>query len=435
MTRETKIGLLMGLGFIVVFAVLLLQTGNRPPSGDLQMMLSRHGNSATSRPDTLARLPERTVSGGPATSPAVSTAERVAESLTYATEPWSRGLPTPSVFDARPDSRDLGPGGSELTETLTPEPQAGADVPTIAPVRVAPTDGAEPSIRPDSPKTSPEPGPSATPPEIRPSQTPPSLTPDRFPAEADVTAPATYVVQRGDSLMRIARKHYNDESTAVVDFLLRSNSDKVRDRHFVLAGQTLVIPVLPANLRSSTTENNATASRGPVHMEEAASPADLHGNAGLRPLKAERVVPPLHVLVGADEEARDAEVVKTRSDSASDAAASPRDLRNGNNRDSSRSGARDKAASDQGNKLKAPEGAKRSTSKDKPGDGAYRWYTIRPKDTLSQIADKELGGSAGWQEIIKLNKNINPTRLKAGDKIRLPNKRKPASDSSKRSST
>ncbi|MGQ9649114.1 MAG: LysM peptidoglycan-binding domain-containing protein [Phycisphaerae bacterium] len=433
MTRETKIGLLMGLGFIVAFAVLLLQTGDRPPSGDLQMMLSRHGNSVTGRPETLARLPEPISPSGTATSPAVSTGEHIAESLTRATEPWNRGLPNPAIFNAKPDYRELGPGGSEITEALIPQPRIGPDTPSIAPVRVAPTNDVKPLSRPDVPKPSPEPDMSITTPEVERSQTTPSLPVDPSPVINELTAPATYVVQKGDSLMRIARKHYNSQSAEVLDFLLKSNRDRIRDRHVVQAGQTLLIPVLPVNLRNDSMGNDAAGARSMVPPENPGSSADSHGNAGIRVLHAERVVPPLHKLVDADERKASAEVLaKVRA--PLDAADRSKDARTGSNRDSlpSATGNRDK--SEQGSQPKASAGEKRSASSEKSDDHGYRWYTIRPKDTLGLIADKELGGSANWEEIVKLNKNLNPAKLKVGDRIRLP-ERKPTSDSSKRSST
>ena len=48
MTRETKIGLLMGLGFIVVFAVLLSHTTDfgRPPVGDNISIMAGHDDGA-----------------------------------------------------------------------------------------------------------------------------------------------------------------------------------------------------------------------------------------------------------------------------------------------------------------------------------------------------------------------------------------------------
>jgi len=434
MTRETKIGLLMGLGFIVVFAVLLLQTGNHPPSGDLQMMLSRHGNSAASRPETLARLPEPIIPRSTATSPAVSTGEHVAESLTRATEPWNRGLPNPAVFNAKPDYRELGPGSSELTEALMPQPRVGPDAPTVAPVRVAPTNDVTPLSRPDGPKPSPEPDPPKTPPEVQRSQTSPSLPVDRLPVTSELTVPATYVVQKGDNLMRIARKHYNSQSTEVVDFLLKSNRDRIRDRHVVQTGQTLLIPVLPVNLRNGSMDSDVTVGRSPVRPEDPGSSSpDSEGSTGLRLLHAERVVPPPEKLLDAYQRKGNAEVM-AKARTVPDAVDKPKDARNTGDHDSLASATGNKAKSEQGNEPKASSGEKRSISSEKSDDRSYRWYTIRPRDTLALIASKELGGSANWEEIVKLNKNINPAKLKVGDRIRLP-ERKPTSDSSKRSST
>lgn len=53
---------------------------------------------------------------------------------------------------------------------------------------------------------------------------------------------------------------------------------------------------------------------------------------------------------------------------------------------------------------------------------AVRTYEVRPKDTLSSIAARELGSSARWREILKLNQDIDPRRMRPGMKIRIPAK-------------
>ncbi len=127
-------------------------------------------------------------------------------------------------------------------------------------------------------------------------------------------------------------------------------------------------------------------------------------------------------------------VTPVRSARGSDDADKPKDLRSGEGRGSVTSGARDKDGSERNGKPKPPAGQAKTPPGGKSSESAYRWYTVRPKDTLSVIAGRELGGAKNWEEIIKLNKNLNPTKLKAGDRIRLP-RNKPTSDSSKRSST
>jgi len=47
-------------------------------------------------------------------------------------------------------------------------------------------------------------------------------------------------------------------------------------------------------------------------------------------------------------------------------------------------------------------------------------YTVRPGDTLSEIALHELGSSRRWQEIVAANPGLDPGRLQVGKPIVLP---------------
>lgn len=53
---------------------------------------------------------------------------------------------------------------------------------------------------------------------------------------------------------------------------------------------------------------------------------------------------------------------------------------------------------------------------------SYREYTIKKNDTLSDIAQDELGSASRWQEIYNLNKDVisNPNLIYPGQKIKLP---------------
>lgn len=453
MTRETKIGLLMGLGFIVVFAVLLLETGpKRPPTDELAMMISQQGSSATGRPDPVARLPEPVGGRQPTSLPSLSAVDSVPDALTQAPEPWNRALPNPPMLNARPDHNDLGPGGSAMTENLTPEPRIGPDPTGIDPVRVGPADETRPTRRPDAPDVSPSPLLPAPDPSPVPSQSAPGSPTDG--SDGSGGLPTPYVVQKDDNLTKIARRYYNDASPPVLDFLVRSNSPKVKDRHSVIEGQTLLIPVLPANLtqlgRVGTADANAN--REPVRLTQPENPAPPRNGAGLRPLNAERIVPPSSVLVkvvldrpgsatappvarqpvAADPPAKGepagstgADVNKSRAVEPSKPTGAPRDEGGKLTRQSggiARDG-RQAAANDS----KSGGTEKGATAGSRSPADAYRWYTIQPKDTLISIAEKHLGGKQNWEEIAKLNKSLKPTKLRAGDRIRLP-KRKSASE-------
>lgn len=49
-----------------------------------------------------------------------------------------------------------------------------------------------------------------------------------------------------------------------------------------------------------------------------------------------------------------------------------------------------------------------------------RTYVVKGGDTLSEIAQRELGSSRRWQEIVAMNPGLDPARLRAGKELRLP---------------
>lgn len=49
-----------------------------------------------------------------------------------------------------------------------------------------------------------------------------------------------------------------------------------------------------------------------------------------------------------------------------------------------------------------------------------RTYTVRAGDTLSRIAQRELGDAARWPELARLNNLRDPDRIQAGQTLRLP---------------
>ncbi len=56
---------------------------------------------------------------------------------------------------------------------------------------------------------------------------------------------------------------------------------------------------------------------------------------------------------------------------------------------------------------------------------SYSQYTVKDKDTLSSIAKNVLGDEKRWQEIAKINPQINPNRIKAGMVINMPSSQQP----------
>ncbi len=52
--------------------------------------------------------------------------------------------------------------------------------------------------------------------------------------------------------------------------------------------------------------------------------------------------------------------------------------------------------------------------------GKAKRYTVRPGDTLSEIAARELGSTRRWSEIVELNPGLAPRRLLAGQELQIP---------------
>lgn len=55
-----------------------------------------------------------------------------------------------------------------------------------------------------------------------------------------------------------------------------------------------------------------------------------------------------------------------------------------------------------------------------PAAAAARAYAVRPGDTLSEIAQHELGSSRRWPELVAANPGLDPGKLRVGQSIRIP---------------
>jgi len=62
-----------------------------------------------------------------------------------------------------------------------------------------------------------------------------------------------------------------------------------------------------------------------------------------------------------------------------------------------------------------------------PASTATRDYVVRAGDTLSHIAQKELGSAKRWNEIVKVNPGLEPAKLRSGKTIQLPGAAGPSS--------
>ena len=66
-------------------------------------------------------------------------------------------------------------------------------------------------------------------------------------------------------------------------------------------------------------------------------------------------------------------------------------------------------------------GEESETPGEEPAESDEPWmYTIKSGDTLSQIAERELGTFRRMKEILSLNAGLDPLKIRAGDQIKMP---------------
>lgn len=357
MTRETKIGLLIGLGFIVVFAVLLSNSGQLPPPGDsIDLVSADRGDkvessvpgpvgSTTVFPDVVADGRAR----GGLSTPAGDKAPAASQTASA----WDGTLPRPSVLDPDPGEHTRLASGSVPG---APGPTAGGTfvevLHRVAPPLTEPVEEPQATPRPGLPSTSPEPAPA---PEVAPAP--------RAPEPIEARPSREYLVQKGDTLGKIAKQFYDTAAVAVVEYLAKSNKDRIKDKHSIAEGQKLLIPNLPPGL---------------VEPADNFAPAKFHAAV---PLDRGDTLANLVKVTTQDPPRRAPTAVLPLTDT-------------------------------QATKATGPSAA--------PAEKQTRWYVVKQGETLSSIARKELGSSGRWREIQNLNKGLDPTKMKSGDKLKLP---------------
>jgi len=283
MARETKVGLLAGLAFIVCFAVILTNKGQRVPFRPSQQVAdaTRRSNEAarpaarrssrrptpryTQRQDAPARSPQRFRSERPS---GVVDGDAVLED-------WGRHAPVSAgAVPQRRDSRAADPPHDVRPAARTR--RGTADVPAMRPgthgtaaLQRAPVDRSVPvdHYRSTSPAAG---GPAAPAPTSLSSHHVSSSTPQpaatdqrRMRPRREPNPPvrrrrarlAKYTVAPGDTLSRIAANHYGRASRANIKAIVNANSSTIENPDVLRAGAEILIPVLDAQPASSSAES------------------------------------------------------------------------------------------------------------------------------------------------------------------------------------
>lgn len=386
MTRETKIGLLVGMGVIILIGILIsdhlsvaqsqrqARIASAPELRSDQIPAIPNPSFATRTPRQTLPLPEEPRTLRPAQSaapaPAVADAapaaqrpvpqpDRLMADLTQAINVGAEGRPAPAraTQQAMP-SGDFVPAG---------QPQVGD-----APAGFAPRNGRSPEsyphpAQPTHVREIPAPAPTAvTTRPAAPAQAPTQVAAAAVPAPAPVvisnqpSAPSAvshviHNVRDGETLYGIARKYYGDGSMASV--ILEANKRSIPSANRLRSGVRLVIPAKPGAAPAAA----ATASARPV-----APAATTH-------------------------------VAPANTATAQASANTPAAVTN----------------------VTAAPAASATTT----ATLAMIDYTVKEGDTLAGLA-KQFLGTRNWQKLYELNKDriANPDRVKPGTVIRVPRK-------------
>ena len=254
MARETKVGMLLGLGFIVIFAIVLENRGRRSQTGPLPAH------------EILAQAPAETRS--PSGTAAEERARDYGRSQSHrSTSPVAEPAPTPQREPAtatrqsqqqpseqrQGNNRPRGRGAGSRSSDNEPEP-AGAhrsdpgrfsnrrELPITVEEHPATASLHQPDEQladtvPLHRATTPEPQAAnlaATPPADRP------IVPD--PVADPAPPPVRYRIRKGDTLGRIATEHYGTGSRRVIDAIYQANRSVLSNPDQLPLDKEIVLP-------------------------------------------------------------------------------------------------------------------------------------------------------------------------------------------------
>lgn len=423
MTRETKIGLLFGLGVIVLFAVLLSHTGTVPPPGEgvVPILADRSGSPVLDGSHygdvTGTETGADEESAQPETRPEVSPFAP-AEAFVQR-ENLTDGLPAPVILNSTEPSgiasadgaRDGGTGYDSVSNIV--------GVTRVAPDLPETIEEPRPTVRPETPTASADPsaadalaragGDRAEAIEQLAKTAPP----------LKVAPPKEYVVKKRDTLTTIAKKHYGSSSPRFINLLVKSNEDRVKNPDTVIEGQKLLIPDLPPEMFENAPGFDVTVASGRargVSMEEV-----LSGAARKAPAVSKSSGKSSRGDASGGGGGSGFPGVKLTGDSAAELDLSSLVPVDGEG----------KRSGDGKNQRSAPSKSAKPSGED---GQLYRYYEVKQNDTLAEIARKHLGSADRWQEIKELNRGIDPRRMKVGEKLRLPRRSQSQGPGTKRAS-
>ncbi len=225
MTRETKIGLLVGLAFIIVVGILL----------------SDHMAATTELPQAPLETAERSGHGA-VVAPGETHSTEIARVITPNDVVPPAPVPTREELTARPPTGTIVIGGP----TASNYNNAG---PAVDPNRAAPTPGPsayEQARAAELARAAAEHGETLVDGSNRTIPLPDNNNNTVRPTPPPAAGPKMYVAQSGDNLNKIALKAMGSSTKATRDAILKANPKLAANPDMIIAGQSYVIPSAPA---------------------------------------------------------------------------------------------------------------------------------------------------------------------------------------------
>jgi nucleoid-associated protein YgaU len=405
MNKETKVGLLVGLSFIVLFGVILSGRAPEVPSTAEKTMVSQAPHPRNDNVQVIRgiELPE--------------------------------APPTPTTVDgARPSATDAtaaapeqpAPADAKLTQA-SPKPTSTDEPPTDPSLAVAP-DSHGPH---QQPADAGEPNPDDT------------ETFAKAPNPSDVQM-VEYTIKKGDTLCKIARTVCGDASNKAIERIYEANRDKMPSKSACVVGKTLQIPVARKDrntdtlLKTGKFEEVARDSSGNQQPDDAvvsddrANPTDATKTTEVTkpggkpaPKDPDKTNPKNSIKVAPKDAL--AQYIERATDDTSP------QTPGGTGKAVVKIGARNDPKDALAGALEqltrevtdGPAGqtpAQPSTGTLAVQKDNLRRYQVQKGDTLYRMAARFMGDAKRWKELYALNDDIFPeaTKLQTGVKIRVP---------------
>lgn len=435
MARETKVGLLAGLAFIVCFAVILANRGGENAAhgttvgmpatdvpGNFQRNLSRgpsHPNNkprAATSPRTAAASQARpnvgTVTHSATSEPPMASS---GADVLFNTEQGTSTLTVPWNNENREHSADGVTPSSKVERGPRPTMSSTATVPANSLVSDSPAKSVEQFF-----ESVPRPEPSNI---AQVSAQQPVAASER--AATPHRSGTNYTVAPGDNLSKIALHQYGSKSRATVASIFEANRDVLSSPDAVRFGMKLVLPDLPGMQKAAESPKKELTAPVSAKPDEG-KPASKLVPTSQAPTKTADSAKP-DPKKTADSTKRDSKKTVVAKNSKEKTPA-PKKLAASTKESTDMAAippAQAPAVSTITNVTevdasKAEKPAARA-KKDASADG-FRSYQVKKNDRYVSIARDQLGDGSRWRELHELNKDKfpDPQQIREGVRIKLP---------------